>query len=203
MYRNGLKRVLDVVGGCLALVAASPVLLLVALTVRIRLGSPVLFIQTRPGLHGRPFRIVKFRTMTNACGIDGRPLPDAARVTRLGSFLRSTSLDELPELWNVVNGDMSLVGPRPLLMQYLDRYTSAQARRHDVRPGLTGLAQVSGRNTLTWNEKFALDLEYVQRCSLLLDLKLLLLTIWQVVSRQGVNRPGHATMEEFLGSALR
>jgi lipopolysaccharide/colanic/teichoic acid biosynthesis glycosyltransferase len=203
LYQTHVKRTLDVLGASLALIAAAPVLLLVAALVRIRLGSPVFFNQTRPGHHGRPFRIVKFRTMRDAGEADGLVLPDAARLTRFGAFLRSTSLDELPELWNVIRGDMSLVGPRPLLMAYLDRYTPAQARRHDALPGITGLAQVSGRNALTWDEKFALDREYVEHCSLGLDARILLLTIWQVAARRGVNQPGHATMEEFSGSVLR
>jgi lipopolysaccharide/colanic/teichoic acid biosynthesis glycosyltransferase len=203
MYRRGLKRCLDVFGGTLALLALSPILLLIALIVRSRLGSPVLFVQTRPGLHGRPFNIVKFRTMRNDRGTDGRPLPDEARMTRFGALLRSTSLDELPELWNVIRGEMSLVGPRPLLTQYLDRYSPAQARRHEVRPGITGLAQVRGRNALAWTGKFALDVEYVQRCSLSLDIKILFLTIWQVAARHGVSQPGRATTEEFVGSALQ
>jgi lipopolysaccharide/colanic/teichoic acid biosynthesis glycosyltransferase len=202
MYRRGLKRVLDVLVAVAALLLLSPVLLAIAAVVRRRLGTPVLFTQARPGLDGRLFQIVKFRTMRNEVGADGRPLTDAARMTRLGSFLRSTSLDELPELWNVITGDMSLVGPRPLLTAYLTRYTPAQAHRHDVRPGITGLAQVRGRNALTWEEKFTLDLEYVEHCSLLLDMKILLRTAWQVVVRRGVNHPGHVTMHEFVGSAL-
>lgn len=202
MYRRCLKRVLDVVVAVAALILLSPVLLVIAAVVRRRLGAPILFTQARPGLDGRLFQIVKFRTMRNDAGADGRPLADAARMTRLGSFLRSTSLDELPELWNVMTGDMSLVGPRPLLTAYLTRYTPAQAHRHDVRPGITGLAQVRGRNALTWDEKFALDLEYVEHCSLMMDMKILFLTAWQVVARRGVNHPGHVTMHEFVGSAL-
>ena len=202
MYRSGLKRCVDVVGGTLALLVVAPILLVIALIVRSRLGSPVLFVQRRPGLHGRSFNIVKFRTMRNDCGPEGRPLPDEARLTRFGTLLRSTSLDELPELWNVIRGEMSLVGPRPLLTEYLDRYSPAQARRHDVRPGITGLAQVRGRNALTWHEKFALDVEYVERCSLSLDIKILFLTMWQVAARHGVSQPGRATMDEFVGSAL-
>jgi lipopolysaccharide/colanic/teichoic acid biosynthesis glycosyltransferase len=202
MYRRCLKRVLDVLVAVAALILLSPVLLVIAAVVRRRLGAPVLFTQARPGLDGRLFQIVKFRTMRNEVGADGRPLADAARMTRLGSFLRSTSLDELPELWNVITGDMSLVGPRPLLTAYLTRYTPAQAHRHDVRPGITGLAQVRGRNVLTWDERFALDLEYVEHCSLLLDVKILFLTAWQVVARRGVNHPGHVTMHEFVGSVL-
>jgi lipopolysaccharide/colanic/teichoic acid biosynthesis glycosyltransferase len=203
MYQKHLKRTLDVLGASLALIAAAPAVLLIAVMVRIRLGSPILFTQTRPGLHGRPFRIVKFRTMLDARDANGFPLPDAARLTRVGSFLRSTSLDELPELWNVIRGDMSLVGPRPLLMEYLDRYTPAQACRHDVLPGITGLAQINGRNALAWDEKFAFDREYVERCSLALDIRILFRTIWQVAARRGVNQPGHATMDEFSGSVSR
>ena len=203
IYQTHVKRTLDVFAAGLALIAAAPVLLVIAALVRIRLGSPIFFIQTRPGLHGRPFRIVKFRTMLDAHDSNGLALPDAARLTRFGSFLRSTSLDELPELWNVIRGDMSLVGPRPLLMEYLDRYTPAQARRHDVMPGITGLAQINGRNAIAWDEKFALDREYVDRCSLLVDARILFLTIWQVAARRGVNQPGHATMEEFSGSVSR
>ena len=202
MYRRCLKRVLDVLVAVAALILLSPVLLAVAAVVRRRLGAPILFTQARPGLDGRLFQIVKFRTMRKEVGADGRPLADAARMTRLGSFLRSTSLDELPELWNVIKGDMSLVGPRPLLTAYVIRYTPAQAHRHDVRPGITGLAQVRGRNALTWEEKFALDLEYVEHCSWLLDMKILCLTAWQVVVRRGVNHPGHVTMHEFVGSTL-
>jgi lipopolysaccharide/colanic/teichoic acid biosynthesis glycosyltransferase len=185
-----------------ALSLLSPVLLVIAAVIRRRLGAPILFTQARPGLDGRLFQIVKFRTMRNEVGADGRPLADAARMTPLGSFLRSTSLDELPELWNVITGDMSLVGPRPLLTAYLTRYTPAQAHRHDVRPGVTGLAQVRGRNALTWEEKFTLDLEYVEHSSLLLDMKILFLTACQVVVRRGVHHPGHVTMHEFVGSGL-
>ena len=203
MYQKHLKRTLDLLGASLALIAAAPALLLIAVMVRIRLGSPILFTQTRPGLQGRPFRIVKFRTMLDARDANGFLLPDAARLTRVGSFLRSTSLDELPELWNVIRGDMSLVGPRPLLMEYLGRYTPAQACRHDVLPGITGLVQVNGRNALAWDEKFAFDRDYVERCSLALDIRILFRTIWQVAARRGVNQPGHATMEEFSGSVSR
>jgi len=198
-----LKRTFDVVGASLALIVAAPALLLVAVTLRIRLGSPVLFRQMRPGLYGRPFQIMKFRTMNDQRDANGRLLQDEARLSAFGAFLRSTSLDELPELWNVIKGEMSLVGPRPLLMEYLERYTPQQSRRHDVRPGITGLAQVRGRNALTWDEKFALDVEYVTRCSLLLDIKILLSTVWQVVTRQGISQPGHATAGKFVGSVGR
>lgn len=203
MYQKHLKRTVDLLGACLALTAAIPALLVIAAMVRIRLGSPVLFSQTRPGIYGRPFRILKFRTMRDARDVNGLPLPDAARMTRFGSFLRATSLDELPELWNVIRGDMSLVGPRPLLMEYLARYTPAQASRHDVLPGITGLAQINGRNALGWDEKFAFDREYVEKCSLALDIRILVRTIGQVAARRGVNQPGHATMEPFTGSVSR
>ena len=173
---------------------------IVALAIRADLGSPVLFRQRRPGRHGIPFDLVKFRTMVERHDAAGNPLADGDRLTALGRFLRAASLDELPELWNVLKGEMSLVGPRPLLMAYLDRYTPRQACRHNVRPGLTGLAQISGRNALSWERKFDLDLEYVERCSLALDLKILASTIWQVLNRRGVNQPGHATAEEFMGT---
>jgi len=202
-YRRIGKRAVDGLVAAVALVTLAPLGALLALVIRIALGSPVFFRQRRPGLHGVPFDIVKFRTMTDRRDAAGRPLPDAERLTPLGRFLRSTSLDELPELWNVLKGEMSLVGPRPLLTAYLERYTPAQARRHLVRPGITGLAQVSGRNAVSWERKFALDLEYVERCSLILDAKILFLTIWQVVTRQDVNQPGQATAEEFMGTVGR
>ena len=183
------------------LILLSPVLAGLALAVRRRLGSPVLFRQVRPGLHGEPFEMVKFRTMTDARGPDGALLPDAERLTPFGQFLRSTSLDELPELWNVVKGDMSLVGPRPLLMRYLDRYTPEQARRHEVRPGITGLAQVSGRNAISWEEKFALDVWYVDHASFWLDLKILVQTVLKVVRRDDIAADAHVTMPEFVGTA--
>lgn len=194
------KRLFDLALAGLGLVILSPVLLLLALLVRIVHGSPVLFTQTRPGFQGRPFRIYKFRTMTNARDENGQLLPDAHRLTRLGRFLRASSLDELPELFNVLRGEMSLVGPRPLLMQYLERYTPEQARRHQVLPGITGWAQVNGRNALTWEEKFRLDVWYVDHWSLWLDVKILLLTLWKVLKREGISQPGHATAEEFMGS---
>lgn len=196
-----IKRLFDV-----ALVVAAaplwlPLLGVLAGLVRWRLGSPVFFRQTRPGRHGELFELWKFRTMTDARDAAGRLLPDAQRLTRFGRWLRSTSLDELPELFNVLRGDMSLVGPRPLLPQYLERYTPEQARRHEVRPGLTGWAQVHGRNALTWEEKFRLDVWYVDHQSLWLDLKVLCLTCWHVLRRHGINAPGEATMPEFLGTA--
>jgi lipopolysaccharide/colanic/teichoic acid biosynthesis glycosyltransferase len=194
------KRLFDLFFAALGVVILSPVLLLIALLVRIYHGSPVLFTQQRPGFKGRPFFIYKFRTMTDARDAEGRLLPDAQRLTRLGRLLRATSLDELPELFNVLRGEMSLVGPRPLLMQYLDRYTPEQARRHEVLPGITGWAQVNGRNALSWEDKFRLDVWYVDHWSLWLDVKILLLTLWKVLKREGISQPGHATAEEFMGS---
>lgn len=193
------KRVLDLFITVPALIALAPLLLLIALLVRIRMGSPILFKQQRPGLNGEPFTMFKFRTMTDQRDADGNLLRDADRLTALGRFLRSTSLDELPELVNVLKGDMSLVGPRPLLMQYLDRYTPEQARRHEVRPGITGWAQINGRNAITWEEKFALDVWYVDHCSLRLDVKIIALTIWKVLKREGISQAGQATMSEFAG----
>ncbi|MDY7077885.1 MAG: sugar transferase [Chloroflexota bacterium] len=183
------------------MILLSPLLALIALLVRLRLGSPILFRQQRPGLRGKPFTISKFRTMTSTRDAEGHLLPDAQRLTRFGRFLRSTSLDELPELFNILKGDMSLVGPRPLLMQYLDRYTPEQMRRHEVKPGMTGWAQINGRNAITWEHKFALDVWYVDNCSLWLDLKIIILTAWKILKREGINQPGRATIEEFMGSA--
>jgi sugar transferase EpsL len=173
---------------------------IVALLVRLNLGSPVLFRQVRPGFLGRPFVNLKFRTMRDAMDAQGHPLPDTVRLTKLGKFLRSLSLDELPELINVLRGEMSLVGPRPLLMQYLERYTPEQARRQHVLPGITGWAQINGRNALTWEEKFRLDVWYVEHWSLWLDVRILALTPWKALKREGINQPGHATAEEFLGN---
>lgn len=200
LYRRFGKTLLDRTAAAVGLVVLAPVLGVVAGLVRAKLGSPVVFSQTRPGLHGAPFTLHKFRTMTDARGPDGALLPDAERLTPFGRFLRSSSLDELPELWNVLRGEMSLVGPRPLLMQYLDRYTPEQARRHEVRPGITGLAQVSGRNALSWDDKFALDVEYVETVSLGLDLKILFQTLAKVVRREGISAAGQATMPEFTGT---
>jgi lipopolysaccharide/colanic/teichoic acid biosynthesis glycosyltransferase len=194
------KRLFDLCASLLGLLVSSPVMLGVALLVRIFHGSPVLFGQTRPGHHGQPFRIFKFRTMTNAHAADGSLLPDEQRLTPLGRFLRASSLDELPELLNILRGEMSLVGPRPLLMQYLERYSPEQARRHNVLPGLTGWAQVNGRNALTWEDKFRLDVWYVDHWSFWLDLKILFLTVGKVFKREGISQPGHATMEEFMGN---
>ena len=195
-----MKRLLDFIAALLGLIAlALPLLLLMAL-IRRRLGSPVFFRQTRPGLHGQPFEMVKFRTMTDARGPDGQLLPDAQRLTRFGRFLRASSLDELPELWNVLKGDMSLVGPRPLLMEYLPLYTPEQARRHEVRPGITGWAQVNGRNALSWEEKFALDVWYVDHQSLALDISILWRTVRKVLVREGISAAGEATMGKFTGN---
>ncbi len=198
MYRG--KRALDLLIVLPALVVLSPVIAALAALVRRKLGAPVLFKQVRPGLHGQPFTMYKFRTMTDARDDEGRLLPDAVRLTPFGKLLRSTSLDELPELWNVVKGEMSLVGPRPLLMQYLTRYSPEQARRHEVRPGVTGWAQINGRNALTWPQKFALDVWYVDHASLGLDLRILALTFLKVLRREGVSQAGEATMQEFMGN---
>ena len=195
-----LKRLFDFLMALFGLVALSPVLAILAWQIRKKLGSPVLFRQTRPGLHGKPFQMVKFRTMRDAIGPDGQPLPDAERMTPFGSFLRSASLDELPELWNVLRGDMSLVGPRPLLMEYLPLYTPEQARRHAVRPGITGWAQVNGRNALSWEEKFALDVWYVDHQSLALDISILWRTVRKVLVREGISAAGEATMGKFTGN---
>jgi sugar transferase EpsL len=200
-YRRTGKRIFDVLGAAAALACLWPVLLLTALGVRVALGSPVLFRQQRPGLGGRVFEILKFRTMLDARAPDGTPLPDAARMTAFGRFLRGSSLDELPELWNVVRGDMSLVGPRPLLIQYLPRYTARQASRHNVRPGVTGLAQVTGRNALSWEEKFDMDVHYVEHHTFGMDLRILLRTLSSVIRRKGISHDGHATAPEFMGSS--
>jgi sugar transferase EpsL len=194
-----VKRCTDIVGAGLGLIILSPFLVITAIAVWARLGGPVLFKQMRPGLNGKPFYMYKFRTMTSEKDERGNLLPDELRLTRLGKFLRSTSLDELPELFNVLKGDMSLVGPRPLLMQYLDRYTPEQARRHEVKPGITGWAQVNGRNAITWEEKFALDVWYVDNRSLLLDMKILAITVVKVFKREGISAVGEATMTEFMG----
>jgi sugar transferase EpsL len=194
------KRLLDLCLAAPAFVLLSPLLGITALLIRNRLGAPVLYRQQRPGRFGKPFTLVKFRSLTEEHDSSGQLLPDAERLTRLGRFLRDTSLDELPELWNVLSGDMSLVGPRPLLMQYLERYTPTQARRHDVPPGLTGWAQVNGRNALTWEQKFGLDLWYVEHISLTLDIRILLKTIIAITDRRGISQPGYATMEEFKGN---
>jgi lipopolysaccharide/colanic/teichoic acid biosynthesis glycosyltransferase len=194
------KRVFDLVLTIPGLMLLSPVILTVAVLVRIQHGSPVLFAQVRPGFQGRLFTLRKFRTMTNARDEAGNLLPDEVRLTKLGRFLRASSLDELPELLNVLKGEMSLVGPRPLLVQYLDRYSPEQARRHNVLPGITGWAQIHGRNAITWEDKFRLDVWYVDHWSLWLDLKILWQTFTKVIRREGISQPGHATAEEFMGS---
>ena len=194
-----VKRALDVITSTAGLLVLSPLLAAIALMVKARLGSPILFKQERPGLRGKPFQIYKFRTMTNERDTNGNLLPDSDRLTRLGRFLRKTSMDELPELFNVIKGDMSIVGPRPLLMRYLDRYTPEQARRHEVRPGLTGLAQVNGRNAISWEDKFKLDVWYVDNQSFWLDCRIILMTIVKVFKREGISADGQATAEEFMG----
>ena len=194
-----MKRFSDLVLAALALLLLGMPLLFLIWQVRRKLGSPVFFRQTRPSLHGRPFEMVKFRTMTDVRGPDGQLLPDVVRLTAFGRFLRATSLDELPELWNVLKGDMSLVGPRPLLMEYLPLYSPEQARRHEVRPGITGWAQVNGRNALSWDEKFKLDVWYVDHRSLWLDIKILWLTVRKVLVREGISADGEATMSKFTG----
>ena len=195
-----LKRLIDITASSAALVTLSPVLAVTAYKVKKNLGSPVLFKQTRPGLDGKPFEMIKFRTMKDATDKDGNLLPDSERLTPFGQKLRSTSIDELPELWNVLKGDMSLVGPRPLLMEYLPLYNSEQARRHNVRPGVTGYAQVNGRNAISWEEKFALDTWYVDNQSLWLDFKILAKTVKQVLIKDGISAEGEATMSKFTGS---
>ena len=194
------KRIMDILVASAALMLLAPPLPLLSVLVRISFGSPALFRQVRPGLHGRPFMMVKFRTMKDERGTAGELLPDAQRLTAFGRFLRATSLDELPELWNVLRGEMSLVGPRPLLMEYLPLYSPEQARRHEVRPGITGWAQVNGRNALSWEEKFRLDVWYVDHQSFWLDLKILFLTVRQVLARDGISATGEATMPRFTGS---
>ena len=195
-----MKRYFDLVLAVMALLVLALPLLVVVWLVRSKLGNPVLFRQVRPGLHGQPFEMVKFRTMTDERGADGALLPDAQRLTSFGRFLRASSLDEMPELWNVIKGDMSLVGPRPLLMEYLPLYSPEQARRHEVRPGITGWAQVNGRNAISWEEKFALDVWYVDHRGLWLDIQILWLTVRKVLLRDGISAAGEATMSRFTGS---
>ena len=200
-WRLFAKRAFDRTAAAIGLLAAAPVLAVTAAAVRTTMGSPVLFRQQRPGLHGRPFEVLKFRTMLDATGPDGRPLPDADRLTPLGKFLRSSSLDELPQLINVLRGELSLVGPRPLLMRYLDRYSPEQARRHDAMPGITGWSQINGRNAIEWSKKLALDTWYVDHWSLALDAKILARTVLHVLRRDGISRVGHATTPEFQGES--
>ena len=196
-----LKRTIDLLAATTALLLAAPILPILAAAVYLGMGRPVLFRQMRPGYRGKPFMLLKFRTMREACGPDGRPLPDAQRMTRLGNWLRRTSLDELPQLLNVLRGEMSLVGPRPLLMQYLDRYSPEQSRRHDVKPGLTGWAQVNGRNSLLWEEKLTLDVWYVDHQGLWLDTRILAASLWSILRPRDICHDGSATMPEFLGTA--
>lgn len=200
IYCRSIKRLLDIVIAVAAILLLSPLIFLIAVLVRTRLGSPILFCQERPGKEGIPFKMFKFRTMTDACDKSGNLLSDSQRLTPFGSWLRSTSLDELPELWNVLRGEMSLVGPRPLLMDYLPLYSQKQRRRHHERPGLTGLAQVKGRNAISWEEKFSYDLYYVDNCSFMLDASILLMTIFRVIRRDSINASGHVTMPRFLGN---
>lgn len=195
-----MKRIFDILGATFGLLFASPVLAIVAYKISRQMGSPVLFRQTRPGLHGKPFQMIKFRTMRDVVDADGRALPDAERLTKLGRFLRSSSLDELPELWNVLKGDMSLVGPRPLLIDYLPLYSREQARRHEVRPGVTGWAQVNGRNSISWEAKFALDVWYVDNRTMWMDLNIIWLTIRKVIKHDGISAEGEATVSKFTGN---
>ncbi len=196
-----MKRLFDFLVSLTALILLSPIIALVAWKIRKNLGSPVLFRQTRPGLNGKPFEMVKFRTMKDAVDAQGNPLPDSERMTPFGDKLRNSSLDELPELWNVLKGEMSLVGPRPLLMQYLPLYSTEQARRHEVRPGVTGWAQINGRNAISWEEKFKLDVWYVDNRSFWLDFKILLLTVKKVFVKEGISADGHVTIAPFTGQA--
>jgi lipopolysaccharide/colanic/teichoic acid biosynthesis glycosyltransferase len=197
---RAMKRFLDILGAIIALGLLLPVLIIVSLLIRREMGSPVFFRQTRPGLNGKVFKMVKFRTMLDTIGPDGTLLPDSERVTILGRFLRASSIDELPELWNVLKGEMSLVGPRPLLIEYLPLYSPEQARRHEVRPGVTGWAQINGRNAISWEEKFALDVWYIDNRNLRLDLKIIWLTIRKVLKQEGISASGEATMSKFMGN---
>jgi lipopolysaccharide/colanic/teichoic acid biosynthesis glycosyltransferase len=198
-----IKRLFDIIFSFICLLFLAIPLFIIVILVRRKLGSPVFFCQIRPGMHCRPFKLIKFRTMSNKRGNDGQLLPDSIRLTPFGVFLRSTSLDELPELWNVLKGDMSFVGPRPLLMQYLPLYSSEQVRRHVVRPGITGWAQINGRNAISWEEKFRFDVWYVDHQSLWLDLHILLITTWKVIRRDGISSAGEATMAPFAGTPAR
>ena len=195
-----LKRLLDIIIASIALILLSPLYAFVAYKVKKNLGSPVLFRQVRPGLHGKPFEMIKFRTMKDAVDEQGNPLPDSERLTPFGQMLRSTSLDEMPELWNVIKGDMSIVGPRPLLMEYLPLYNSEQAKRHNVRPGMTGHAQVNGRNAIGWEEKFKLDTWYVENQSIWLDFKIMFKTVHKVLAKDDISAEGEATMTKFTGT---
>lgn len=201
MYKNVLKPLFDFLGALLLIVLFLPIILVVAICVRVFLGSPIVFAQARPGLYGKIFTVYKFRTMTDKKDENGNLLPDDVRLTKFGKFLRSTSLDELPQLFNVLKGDMSFIGPRPLLVEYLPLYNAEQAKRHNVRPGITGLAQINGRNAISWEQKFALDVEYVNNQSFMLDAKIFIKTFLKVIKRDGVSSNSHVTMEKFKGSA--
>lgn len=198
--RPEVKRLFDLIASSAALLVLFPLLIILALLISWKMGRPVFFGQVRPGCKGWPFTLYKFRTMNDKRDEKGQLLPDADRLTAFGRFLRTSSLDELPELWNVLKGEMSIVGPRPLLMRYLDRYNPEQARRHEVKPGMTGWAQVNGRNALTWEQKFLFDVWYVDNQSISLDLKIIIMTLWKIIKREGISQPGQATMEEFLGT---
>ncbi|MEO0794229.1 MAG: sugar transferase [Verrucomicrobiota bacterium] len=195
-----MKRMFDFLFAVALLVALSPLLLTLVFLVRFKIGSPVFFTQDRPGLNGSVFQLIKFRSMTNDVGVDGQLLPDAERLTSFGRWLRSSSLDELPELWNILRGDMSFIGPRPLLVRYLERYSPEQARRHEVRPGITGWAQVNGRNTISWEDRFRLDVWYVDNHSLWLDVKIVWMTVAKVLKREGISPEGAEIMPEFMGT---
>lgn len=194
-----MKRIFDLLLAIMAFLITSPIWVFLALLIRFKMGSPVFFCQIRPGENGKLFKMYKFRTMTNECDVNGKILPDADRLTVFGKFLRSSSLDELPELYNVLKGEMSIVGPRPLLTKYLKKYTSEQARRHEVKPGITGWAQVNGRNAITWEEKFIFDVWYVDHHTFWLDIKIIALTMYKIIKCEAINQPGHATAEEFMG----
>lgn len=202
LYRRFFKRPLDIILALIAITLLSPILLVVALLVRINLGSPIIFKQHRPGMNERIFTMYKFRTMTDEKDENGEPLADSLRLTKFGEFLRSTSMDELPELFNIIKGDMSIIGPRPLLVQYLPLYNNHQKRRHEVRPGLTGLAQISGRNEISWEEKFNLDVEYIGYISFFYDWKIMFLTVKKIIIREGINQEGEATVEDFKGGNI-
>jgi len=195
-----IKRILDFVLSIIIMLVCLPVMLIVGLIIFLTEGRPIFFFHERPGKDGQPFKLIKFRSMRNARDAEGNLLPDGERITNFGNFIRKTSIDELPELINVLRGEMSLVGPRPLLMQYVDRYSPQQFRRHEVLPGITGWAQVNGRNAISWNEKFMLDIWYIDHWSVWLDIKILLLTVWKVISGEGISQPGRATMDEFMGN---
>jgi len=200
MCKGIIKRAFDMLLSLFLIIIFSPLIILLMALIRVFSGSPVFFAQMRPGLNGKPFMLYKFRTMTDTNDSNGYILPDIHRITPLGLFLRRTSLDELPELWNVIKGDMSLVGPRPLLMQYLDRYSPVQMRRHEIKPGITGWAQVNGRNAISWDDKFRFDVWYVDNRSLLLDIKIICITIWKILKQEGISQQGEATAKEFVGS---